>query len=453
MEPAMVQPTKRCHVLAVPYPGRGHINPLLNLCRLIASRRTDILITFVVTEEWLGFIGSEFKPSTVSFCAIPNVIPSELVRAGDFPGFVEAVMTKMEAPVERLLARLEPPASLMISDTFLTWAMELGNRKNIPVASFWPLSATVFSIYYHFDLLVQNGHHPTNLTEGGNEEIINYIPGVPPMRIADLPTPILDKNPQVMRRGLSAAQFVLKAQYLLISSVYELEAPIIDALKENFPIPVYSIGPCIPYFQLENINESPEYIKWLDAQPKGSVLYISQGSFLSVSTSQSEEIVAGVRESGVRYFWVARTNDCRFSGGNDPKGLLVPWCDQLKVLSHSSIGGFWTHCGWNSTKEGVYAGVPMLTFPIMLDQVPNSKQIVRDWKVGWSVKREEVASETIVTREEVSMLVKRFMNFDNEEGIKMRKRSKEVMRICRQATVDGGSSGINVDAFVEDISQ
>lgn len=160
----MVQRTKRCHVVAVPYPGRGHINPMLNLCRLIASRRADILITFVVTEEWLGFLGSESRPATVNFCAIPNVIPSELVRADDFLGFVEAVMTVMEAPVERILARLEPPASLMICDTLLTWVVEFGNRRNIPVASFWPMSATVFSMYYHFDLLVQNGHHPTNLS-------------------------------------------------------------------------------------------------------------------------------------------------------------------------------------------------------------------------------------------------------------------------------------------------
>uniref|UniRef100_A0A3Q7F0M8 Uncharacterized protein n=1 Tax=Solanum lycopersicum TaxID=4081 RepID=A0A3Q7F0M8_SOLLC len=30
-----------CHILAIPYPGRGHINPLMNLCKLIATTSTS----------------------------------------------------------------------------------------------------------------------------------------------------------------------------------------------------------------------------------------------------------------------------------------------------------------------------------------------------------------------------------------------------------------------------
>ncbi|KAI3526317.1 hypothetical protein L1887_05565 [Cichorium endivia] len=80
-----------CHVVAIPYPGRGHINPMMNLCKLITLHRpSEFLITFVVTEEWLGFIGSEPKPTNVRFATIPNVIPSEVNRAADFPGFLNA---------------------------------------------------------------------------------------------------------------------------------------------------------------------------------------------------------------------------------------------------------------------------------------------------------------------------------------------------------------------------
>ena len=153
-----------CHVVAVPYPGRGHVNPMMNLCKFLTSRKDDILITFVITEEWLDLIASEDKPANVSFATIPNVIPSERNRAADFPGFIEAVSTKLEAPFEQLLDRLEPPVNAIIADTHVMCAFVVGNRRNIPAATFWSMSATVFSVFHHFDLLIQNKHYPADLS-------------------------------------------------------------------------------------------------------------------------------------------------------------------------------------------------------------------------------------------------------------------------------------------------
>ena len=68
----------------------------------------------------------------------------------------------MVEPFENLLARLEPTVTTIVSDTLLFWAVDVGNRRNIPVASFWSLSASSFSAILHFDLLVQNGHFPVN---------------------------------------------------------------------------------------------------------------------------------------------------------------------------------------------------------------------------------------------------------------------------------------------------
>jgi UDP:flavonoid glycosyltransferase YjiC (YdhE family) len=48
-----LESTAVCHVVAMPFPGRGHINPMMNFCKLLASRKHDILITFVVTATLL----------------------------------------------------------------------------------------------------------------------------------------------------------------------------------------------------------------------------------------------------------------------------------------------------------------------------------------------------------------------------------------------------------------
>ncbi|KAL4600191.1 hypothetical protein ACB092_11G180100 [Castanea dentata] len=346
MDPAKTEqpePTV-CHVVAMPYPGRSHINAMMNLCKLMASKTADILIGFVVTEEWLGFISSEPKPpAKIRFATVPNCIPSEVSRGKDFPGFMNAVNTKMEVHFEELLDRLQQPVKAIVADTHL----------------------------------------------------VDYIP-------------------------------------------------------------VYPIGPAIPYLELEEKNASiansingVNYLQWLDSQPPCSVLYISMGSFLSVSNAQMDEIIGVIRDSGVRSLWVSRgetgwSNDC-----SGDMSLVVPWCNQLKVLCHSSIGGFWTHCGWNSTLEAVFAGVPMLTYPIFWDQVPISKHIVEDWKIGWKVKKDV----GVLTRREISELVKRFVDKKSDEMNAMRQRAKELQKSSRRAIAKGGSSDANLDAFIRNISE
>lgn len=148
-----------CHVVAIPYPGRGHISPMLSLCKILASRTPNqILITFVVTEEWLGYIGADPKPEVIRFATIPNVVALEGLRAADFPGFYEAVMTKMETPFERLLDQLELPITAIIGCVELRWPIAVANRRNIPVASFWTMSASFYSMLHHLDVFLQHRH-------------------------------------------------------------------------------------------------------------------------------------------------------------------------------------------------------------------------------------------------------------------------------------------------------
>ncbi|GAV58680.1 UDPGT domain-containing protein [Cephalotus follicularis] len=451
------EPTTFCHVLALPYPRRGHINPMMNLCNSLTSKKPDIFITFVVTEEWLGFIGSEPNPNNVRFDTIPNVFTSELASETTNSGsFFQEVSSKMEAPVDKLVDRLELPVTTIIADTYINWAVDFGNRRNIPVASFWTMSASVYSVFHHFDLLVQNGHFPVNSKEQGNE-VVDYIPGVSSTRIKDLATCIYGKGQEALHRAIETISLVSKAQYLLLTSVYELDDKVIDALKEEMSLPIYHIGPTIPYFKLENSSSiSPmdiSYAEWLDVQPKGSVLYVSQGSLHSSSNAQLEEIAAGLRNSGVRYLWVARKEATRFQEDCGDNGLVVPWCDQLRMLCHSSIGGFLSHCGWNSTSEAILAGIPMLTFPLYWDQVPDAKVIVEDWKIGWRAKNNEIGEENLVTREEIADIVRRFMDFENEDVKDMRRRVRDLREICLAAIQKGGSSDTDLDAFITDISQ
>ena len=160
-----MEPVRKCHVVALPFPGRGHVNPMMNICKQLCAKKPDIVVTFVVTEEWAGLIGPDpTRPTNISLAAIPNAIPSEHGRAGDFPGFIQAVSTKLEGLFEELLDRLEPEPSVILADSFFKGIVDVGCRKNIPVASLCPMSASVFSVFHHFELLRLHHHFPANLS-------------------------------------------------------------------------------------------------------------------------------------------------------------------------------------------------------------------------------------------------------------------------------------------------
>lgn len=235
---------------------------------------------------------------------------------------------------------------------------------------------------YHFHLFTEEWF-PIGLMADGN--IVDFILGISSINVADIPHIFFELNKTFQRQLMEMKSWMSKVQCLMFSSIYELDKQVIDVLKAKFDFPIYSVGLPIPYFELKSKtslisdHQDFDYIKWLDMQPASSIWYISMGIFLSVSIAQIDEIVAGVKNSGIRYLLVACGEASRLKDNGDDLGMLVPSCDQLRVLCHSLVGGFLTHCRWNSCVE---SGVPVLTFPIFIDQVPNSKQLVNDWKVG-----------------------------------------------------------------------
>lgn len=277
-----------------------------------------------------------------------------------------------------------------------------------------------------------------------------HIPGISPAQLADLRTVLRENDVRFLQLELECISVVPKADCLIVNTIEELEAEAIGSLRAMFHFPIYPIA--FPYIKHEAISYSDcnfDYLNWLNSQPAMSVLYISLGSFLSVSSAQMNEIVSALKMSGVRYLWVVRGEVSWLKEKCGDRGLVVPWCDQLKVLSHPSVGGFWSPCGWNSTLEAVSAGIPMLTFPLFFDQVPNSRQILEVWKNGWELKRSELGSEELITQKEILEVIEEFM--DVEKGKEIRERALELKGICDQAVAEGGSSNRNLNALIKDV--
>nr|GEX17165.1 UDP-glycosyltransferase 83A1-like [Tanacetum cinerariifolium] len=89
------------------------------------------------------------------------------------------------------------------------------------------------------------------------------------------------------------------------------------------------------------------------------------------------------------------------------RGKIVSWAPQQEVLIHPSVACFMSHCGWNSTMEGVSNGVPFLCWPYFADQFLNTTYVCDIWKTGMALNKDETS---IVTRGEIKSKVEQLLN-------------------------------------------
>ena len=163
------------------------------------------------------------------------------------------------------------------------------------------------------------------------------------------------------------------------------------------------IGPLLPpaYLSTEAVGSSSNSttedrdhcLRWLDSQPEGSVVFVSFGSVSSLRDKQITALATGLADSGHKFLYVCRPPaqwDGRdpidkslapseylpdgYEGRIEGQGYLVRgWAPQLEILSHPAVGGFLTHCGWNSVLESLCRAVPLLAWPLQAEQRMNCR--------------------------------------------------------------------------------
>jgi UDP:flavonoid glycosyltransferase YjiC (YdhE family) len=122
------------------------------------------------------------------------------------------------------------------------------------------------------------------------------------------------------------------------------------------------------------------------------------------------------------------------------RGYIMKWAPQKEVLAHGAVGGFLSHCGWNSTLESISEGIPMICKPCFGDQGVNARYVSHIWRVGLEL-------ESDLERGEIERAVRRLMV--DEEGKEMRKRSKNLKGKVEICTRDGGSSNNSLNKLIK----
>ncbi|KAK4435886.1 Beta-D-glucosyl crocetin beta-1,6-glucosyltransferase [Sesamum alatum] len=331
--------------------------------------------------------------------------------------------------LSNILTTLQP--HLLIHDICLRWAGAIASKKNIPSVMFFTAGAAMFSYFYHL------GHCPgvefpfpaIHLTEFELSMAVGVLEG----------SKSEEKDPDE-EAGWNSGRTII------VNSSREIEGKYMDYLSEMLNSEFVPAGCLVRDYGDDHDVDDAVLMEWLSQKDKFSCVFVSFGTEYFLKKEEIEEVAYGLELSNVNFIWIIR-----FPKGDGttvkealPAGFLErvggrgriveKWASQAKILTHPSVGGFVSHCGWNSLTESIEFGVPIIAMPMHLDQPANAK-LVAELGVGVEVKRDNAGR---LQREEIAKVIRDVVVGEN--GVELRRRvveGRERIRLRSVQEIEG----------------
>ncbi|XP_010927325.1 scopoletin glucosyltransferase-like [Elaeis guineensis] len=476
--------TQDLHILFLPFMAPGHIIPTVDLAKLFACR--GVKATILTTPGNAPSIQPSIDHANDS-CSLRHpmalsLLPFPAAEAGIPPGCENLVVTLnnhdiqlkfikamelLRQPFARVLRELLPDA--VVSDYLLSSTQDVAAELAVPRLVFHGMSLFYLCASHSIDSFKVLESVPP----GGAESFV--LPSLP-HRIEMQRSQIWDlsKMPEMAAFFDRCKNSEERSYGVVANSYYELEPDYAEHYRKVVGRRVWNVGP-VSLCNRNEIEKSRrgdetsmdcnQCLSWLNTNKPGSVVYVCFGSMYKLPIAQIREIALGLEASDTPFILVVRGvrgNDADWlpEGFEEEvvgrgKGLIIRgWAPQIVILNHEAVGGFVTHCGWNSCLEGVSAGVPMITWPMFAEQFFNERLIVEVLKVGVGVGVKEFAragaERRVVAGEEIRRAVGRVMG-GGEEAEEMRRRARELAEMARRAVEEGGSSYADVGELIEEL--
>jgi hypothetical protein len=135
-------------------------------------------------------------------------------------------------------------------------------------------------------------------------------------------------------------------------------------------------------------------------------------------------------------------------------GKIIGWAPQTDILAHPSVGGFVSHCGWNSILESIWFGVPIAAWPLYAEQQFNAFMLIVELGFGVEIKMDYKSefhsdgNENVISAGEIERGVRCLMELCDEK----REKLKEMSGKGRKALEIGGSSFTWLGRFIQDLA-
>jgi len=479
-------------ICILPFFGQGHLLPCFQLCNHLTS--TNFHVTLLISSTLATSIPSSLRQHPLfQLTLIPSQppLPSPDHHHDELTKGLQNIFSNYPRPTRPVCA---------IVDVMMSWSNDVFKKFEIPTVAFFTSGACSaamelatwkaqpLDLKYSEICFLPGLPDDMALTYSDLKQRLHDPPPPPPPQHG-IPPPPRECGPSKMGSPKLGGQppwldEIQETIALMINTCVDLELPFINYIADHVKKPVWGVGPLLPeqYWKssgsiihdcdfrsnrLSSVTEE-EVIQWLDFKPHSSVLYVSFGSEVGPTMEEYTELAQAMESCEQPFIWVVQTGSGRPSPprlGGEPdlgipkaegyfphgldkrvgnRGLIIRgWAPQLLILSHTSTGGFLSHCGWNSTIEAIGRGIPLLAWPIRGDQYHNAKLVVSRLRVGYMVSNDP--SEK-VAKDEIVMGIERLM------GDEEMKKTAEVLSAKFRSGFPR-SSVAALDAFKDFIKQ
>ncbi|KAG9131935.1 hypothetical protein Leryth_023249 [Lithospermum erythrorhizon] len=480
---------KLVELIFIPSPGAGHLFSAIEMAKILLDRDERLSVTILLMK--LPILETKTDVNSINIPRLQLLdLPQddavkELMQNKPQGGLfliklIEIHKTHVRNIVsERLSTCQHHKIGGFVIDMFCTPMIEVANEFGLPTYAFFTSGASTLNLTFYIQEQVdEHDQDSTSLYKDSNA--VFSIPGF------ENPVPI-GAFPSVMREGGVGHDMIVHigrnlrrdVKGIIINTLTELEPFAVQALFRGKNPPVYPVGPVLNLQNSNSLkNEEDKYekiISWLDLQPPCSVVFLCFGSMGSFDEKQVKEIAIALERSEQRFLWALRmrpkTGELKIPAdlANPeevlPEGFLertkdigrvIGWAPQMTVLSHPAVGGFVSHCGWNSTLESVWSGVLMGTWPLYAEQQLNAFQLVKELGIAMDIKIDfrtdfHGNSLSFVSADEIEIGIRKMMEMEGQEIEVMRNKVKDMKVKSRQAVMEGGSSYNTIGLLINDI--
>ncbi|KAI3899030.1 hypothetical protein MKW92_017752 [Papaver armeniacum] len=430
---------RRIRVLMFPWLAHGHISPFLELAKTLAQR--NFYIYFCSTPINLTSIKDklsrdrQLEDTSIELVELrlPSLpdLPPHYHTTKSLPPHLMPTLKKafdLSSPsFKDILLTIKP--DLLVYDFIQAWAPTLASQLNIPAVQLLTTGAAFTSFALHLFKENPDTQFPfpsIYLYDHETHQVIKRISHPEGMEDRERITQSIDKSTDVV----------------FINTFKEIEEKYLDYLSYTLGKELVPVGPL-----LQNPTSSPscdheqemnKFDEWLRNKENSSVVFVSFGTEYFMSKEEIQEVAYGLELSEVNFIWVIRFPDNLeedrlaqvlpkgFMERIVEKGMVVEnWAPQAKILVNDKIGGFVSHCGWNSVMESMKYGVPIIAMPMHLDQPINARLVV-ELGLGVEVKRDE---DGRLDRREIGEVIRKVLM--GKGGIEVKMKAKEMSQKMR----------------------